>query len=134
MQNPSYACVEFADKSVQTLERVVFEQNYKEFQRIDRLIVVNQFALIQTNNFRGIEDRIDRRNNEVIESSIKESDIVLIAWGRNNRYTKRQREVMALIQGFPSKTLLYTSCHPSRARYDGFIQRYNMNSSKGKQL
>ncbi|WP_335917943.1 hypothetical protein [Shewanella chilikensis] len=37
MQNPSYACVEFADKSVQVLERVVFEKKYPEFEGVERL-------------------------------------------------------------------------------------------------
>jgi hypothetical protein len=54
MMNPSYACVEHADKSVQFMERVVFLKELPEFADVGRLIVVNQFAKIQTKDFQGL--------------------------------------------------------------------------------
>lgn len=51
MQNPSYAGEDVADKSVQFLEKVVFKKGLPEFDGMRRLIVVNQFAYIQTNDF-----------------------------------------------------------------------------------
>ena len=79
MQNPSYACVEITDKSVQVLERVIFEKDFKEFDGVERLIVVNQFAFIQTKDFIGTDDQIGCKNDESIASAINESEIVLIA-------------------------------------------------------
>jgi hypothetical protein len=50
MQNPSYANADVADKSVQFMEKVVFKKGLPEFEGVSRLIVVNQFARIQTND------------------------------------------------------------------------------------
>ena len=66
MQNPSYACVEYADKSVQVLERVIFEKQYPQFTGVERLIIVNLFAFIQTNDFSGKDDYIGERNDAAI--------------------------------------------------------------------
>lgn len=57
MQNPSYAGEEVADKSVQFMEKVVFQKGLPEFRDVRRLIVVNQFAYIETNNFEGRSDQ-----------------------------------------------------------------------------
>ncbi len=92
MQNPSYAGVEIADKSVQVLERVVFEKNIEEFNGVERLIIVNQFAFIQTNNFIGTDEQVGNRNNDAISEAIDESDIVLLAWGKANRFTHYQKQ------------------------------------------
>jgi hypothetical protein len=45
MQNPSYAGEDVADKSVQFMEKVVFQKGLAEFTDVRRLIVVNQFVL-----------------------------------------------------------------------------------------
>ena len=37
MQNPSYAGEDFADKSVQFMENVVFKKNFAEFEDVIRL-------------------------------------------------------------------------------------------------
>lgn len=124
MQNPSYACVEFADKSVQVLERVVFEKDFKEFLGIERLIIVNQFAFIKTNDFIGTDDQIGSRNDAAIRQVIEKSGIVLIAWGKNNRFVDRQNEILKILPSHHEKRLLQTSRHPSRVIYDGFIQEY----------
>lgn len=125
MQNPSYACVEFADKSVQVLERVVFEKDFEEFQDIERLIIVNQFAFIQTNDFMGTDDQIGPRNDVSIRQAIEQSDIILIAWGKDNRFVDRQNTILKIIRSYQGKRLLQTSRHPSRVIYEGFIQEYS---------
>ncbi|WP_295427016.1 DUF1643 domain-containing protein [uncultured Thiodictyon sp.] len=125
MQNPSYACVEFADKSVQVLERVVFEKDYREFQGVERLVVVNQFAFIQTNGFVGTDDQIGARNEVAIDQAIEQAEIVLVAWGKDNGYMQRQNDIIRIIQDHRGKSLLQTSRHPSRVIYDGFIQEFS---------
>lgn len=79
MQNPSYASVDIADKSVQVLERVIFEKGLVEFNGVERLIVVNQFAFIQTKDFIGTDAQIGTRNDQAIASAVDESEMVLIA-------------------------------------------------------
>jgi len=122
MQNPSYAGVEFADRSAQVLERVVFEKNYSGLQYVGRLIIVNQFAFIQTNNFVGTDDQIGRRNSHYLKQAIKASEIIIIAWGKDNRFYSRQDEILQIVN--KNKLILQTSRHPSRVIYDGFIQPY----------
>lgn len=122
MQNPSYASEEIADKSVQFMEKNVFTRGLPEFKGVGRLIVVNQFARIQTNKFRGLPFEIGLKNNRAIEDAIRESDIVIIAWGKANRFEERKEFVMNLLRGMPGKQLYLTKTHPSRGRYDGFIQ------------
>ncbi|MBF0631962.1 MAG: DUF1643 domain-containing protein [Magnetococcales bacterium] len=124
MQNPSYAREEYADRSVQVLERVVFEHGLKEFEGAVRLIVVNLFAYIKTNNFVGTDAEIGSKNNDVISKAFKESNIILIAWGKSNHFTKRKDYVTSLIKNMEDKTILETSCHPSRVKYDDFIQPF----------
>jgi len=124
MQNPSYACVEFADKSVQVLERVVFEKRYEQFVGVERLIVVNQFAFIKTNDFIGKAEQIGERNKVAIENSLDEADIILIAWGKDNRFTGIQEAILEMVREHNGKILLQTSRHPSRVIYGGFIQEY----------
>ena len=125
MQNPSYANVEIADKSVQVLERVVFERGLKEFQDVERLIIVNQFAFIQTNNFVGTNEQIGTKNNDAISYAIEEADIVLIAWGKDNEFVERQNYILKIINSKKNKKLLKTSRHPSRVIYKDFIQEYS---------
>lgn len=124
MQNPSYAAVDIADKSVQVLEKVVFEKNLEEFSGVERLIVVNQFAFIQTNDFVGTEEQIGNRNVKAISDAIDEADIVLIAWGRDNNFVQRKSDILEVVQAKKGKILLQTSRHPSRVIYDGFIQQF----------
>ncbi len=123
MQNPSYAGIGIADRSVQVLERVVFEKNLEEFKSVERMIVVNQFAFIQTKNFVGTNGQIGTGNDDVISEAINESEIILIAWGKKNIFTQRQIKIINIVQNTKNKTLLQTSRHPSRVIYDGFIQQ-----------
>lgn len=124
MQNPSYACEEFADKSVQVLERVIFEKNLNEFKDVERLIIVNQFGFIQTNNFVGTDAQIGELNEIAINNALKDADIILIAWGKDNKYMHLQKEILNMIRNSGEKILLQTSRHPSRVIYKGFIQKY----------
>ena len=121
MQNPSYAGEEEADKSVQLLEKSIFELALPEFKNVGRLIIVNQFARVQTNDFVGESTEIGERNDAAISSAISESDIVLIAWGSSNRFMERKKFVLDQIKPQKSKKLYQTRMHPSRGRYEGFI-------------
>lgn len=124
MQNPSVAGIKVADKSVQILERVVFEKDYKEFFGVERLVIVNQFALIQTKDFVETANAIGSENDRFVNDGIKESEPVLIAWGKDNGFQKRQSDILNMLQKYQKKTLLQTSTHPSRVRYRGFIQPF----------
>lgn len=124
MQNPSYAGEDKADKSVQFLEKVIFRRGLPEFHGAQRLIVVNQFAYIETNNFEGRLDQIGAKNNFTIESALKEADIVILAWGSGNKFKDRQDFVINLLKQIKGKQLFKTKMHPSRGRYDGFIQPF----------
>lgn len=124
MQNPSYASVAIADRSVQVLERVVFEKALAEFDGVERLIVVNQFAFIQTKDFIGTDDQIGEINDDAIGKAVDESEIVLIAWGKENSFLQRQKRILEIVRAKNGKTLLQTSRHPSRVIYDGFIQPF----------
>ncbi len=122
MQNPSYAGEEAADKSVQFMEKNVFELGLPEFKDVERLIVVNQFARIQTNDFVGLPSDIGRKNDQAIEFALKESKIIIIGWGVGNRFEARKEFVLGLLKRMRSKKLYQTRMHPSRGRYAQFIQ------------
>ena len=124
MQNPSYANEHVADKSVQFMEKVVFKEGLPEFEGVRRLIVVNQFAHIQTNDFQGLSHEIGALNDAAIKDALHESDIVILGWGSSNRFEERKAFVLGLLGEMKQKTLFKTRMHPSRGRYDGFIQPY----------
>lgn len=122
MQNPSTADEELADKSVQFLEKLAFEKNTTELASVYRLIIVNQFARVQTTGFCGHKDDIGPKNDSHIQRAISESDIVLIAWGKTNRFKKRQSHIKEMLQNLPKKIRIYsTASHPSRASYDNLL-------------
>ena len=124
MQNPSYANEHVADKSVQFMEKVVFRKGLPEFEGVRRLIVVNQFAHIQTNDFQGLPHEIGVLNDAAIKDALYESDIVILGWGSANRFDERKAFVLGLLGEMKQKTLFKTRMHPSRGRYEGFIQPY----------
>jgi hypothetical protein len=121
MQNPSRADGNVADKSVKFMETVVFQKNLPEFVGVQRLIVVNQFAHVQTKDFRGLPSEIGSKNNAAIKSALEESDIIILGWGVGNRFKERQTFIRKLISKMEGKRLFETKKHPSRAGYDGFI-------------
>lgn len=121
MQNPSYAGEDVADKSVQFMEKVVFERGLPEFRDVRRLIVVNQFARIQTNDFQGLPHEIGPLNDSAIRDALDEADIVIIGWGTSNRFEARKAFVLGLLSEMKHKTVFKTRMHPSRGRYEGFI-------------
>ena len=122
MQNPSYAGEDVADKSVQFMEKVVFKKGLPEFAGVRRLIVVNQFARIQTNDFAGLPHEIGTLNDAAIKDAMQESDIVILGWGSANRFEERKAFVLGLLGEMKQKVLFKTRMHPSRGRYEGFIQ------------
>lgn len=124
MQNPSYANEDRADKSVQFMEKVVFLKNLPEFRGAKRLIVMNQFAYIETHNFEGRSNQIGVENNSAIESALKESDVIILGWGSGNKFKDRQDFVIGLLKKLKGKKIFKTRMHPSRGRYQGFIQPF----------
>ena len=126
MQNPSYAGEDRADKSVQFMEKVVCQKELPEFSGVRRLIVVNQFALIQTNDFQGLPNEVGEFNDAAIRAALHESDIVILGWGSANRFEDRKAFVLGLLAEMKSKTVFKTRMHPSRGRYKDFIQPYSI--------
>ncbi len=124
MQNPSVAGSEFADKSVQFLETLIFQKEYPEFAKVSKILIVNQFARIQTKNFKGRTSDIGPENDKHILKAICKSDIILIAWGKTNPYTKRQQAIQDMIKASENKRILMTKKHPSRGSYQDFILTY----------
>jgi hypothetical protein len=124
MQNPSYAGEDVADKSVQFMEKVVFKKGLTEFSGVHRLIVVNQFAYIQTKDFLGLPHQVGVDNNAAIKRALNESEIVILAWGSGNRFEERKAFVLRLLGEIEQQTIFKTKMHPSRGRYDGFIQPF----------
>jgi hypothetical protein len=122
MQNPSCAGEEKADKSVQFMEKNVFELGLPEFKGVERLIVVNQFARIQTKNFVGLPRDIGAKNNKAVETALEESEIIIIGWGVGNRFEAQREFVLGLLKRMRGKRLYKTKMHPSRGRYAEFIQ------------
>ena len=111
-KNPSVANAEIADKSVQFLEKLIFTKRYSEFRNVKKIIIVNQFAFIKTHDFSGSESHIGQENDAHILAAIRESDIVLIAWGRSNRYSERKAVVNTMLAAHSGKTLLETKKSP----------------------
>jgi len=126
MQNPSVADNLVADKSVQFLEKIIFTRNLPQFEKVSKIIIVNQFARIQTKNFQGSKADIGPGNDEQIRDAIRQSDTVLIAWGKTNPYKDRQDAILKMVGEFPEKQLLMTKKHPSRGSYDDFIIPYSV--------
>lgn len=127
MQNPSVACVEVADKSVQFLEKLILEdKGYKEFKGVNKIIIVNQFAYVKTNSFNGNDEYIGKENDFHIRNAIDEADIILIAWGVSNKYKNRQEQIITTIKDLGKKEVYKTKKHPSRGRYHDFIDKYSI--------
>ncbi len=122
MMNPSYANEEIADRSVQFMERVVLQRGLPEFKGVRRLIVVNQFAYIQTHQFNGLPHEIGPLNDSAIKKAFQESEIIIVGWGCANPFEERKSFVMDLLRKTRGKKLFRTKKHPSRAGYEGFIQ------------
>ena len=124
MQNPSVAGEQIADKSVQFLEKLIFEKNLSEFREVSQCIIVNQFARVQTRDFKGKPQDIGKENDICIEKAVRASDIILIAWGKRNPFSERQQAIHKLLQKFGKKEILMTRKHPSRGRYIDFIMPF----------
>ena len=126
MQNPSVANNKIADRSVKFLEKLIFTKGYNEFRNVKKIIIVNQFAFIQTTDFKGLESDIGEKNDGHILEAIRESDTVLIAWGRGNSYSERKTAINNMLAEHSGKTLLETNKHPSRGTYTNFVKAYSI--------
>ena len=122
MQNPSVADETIADKSVQFLEKLTFQKSTEELASVYRLIIVNQFAYVQTNDFVGTLADVGPDNDSHVRKAIGASDIVLIAWGKTNRYKDRQTAIKNMLRRFTNLALYETAKHPSRGFYDNFLR------------
>ena len=125
MQNPSYANEEIADRSVQFMERIVLTSRLPQFPGEGKVTVVNLYAYIQTKDFVPAPEKIGPRNDQAIEDAIRESEIVILAWGSSKSLLERELFVMALLDKYPGKRLFKTKSHPSRGRYEGFIMPFH---------
>jgi len=124
MQNPSIADDKIADKSVQFLETLIFHKNYPEFEKVSHFTIVNQFARIQTKDFEGKDKDIGPDNDLYIRKAIQQSNIILIAWGKSNPYSKRQQDILSMITSFERKKVFMTKKHPSRGTYHDFLRPF----------
>ena len=127
MLNPSIADENQADKSVQFLEKLIFEKSTSYFKNVTTLSIVNLFAFIQTRHFEGKPEQVGPKNNHYLEVSIAAADIVLIAWGKTCVYPERQSMVMRLLDTYPEKDILITKSHPSRGTYQNFVRPIDVN-------
>ncbi len=124
MQNPSVANETRADKSVQFLEKLLFQIKPAPFGRVGQLLIVNQFAFIQTRGFRGVEQKVGPENDRYLQQAVLEANLVLMAWGKSNPYTSRKWVINELLQSKNREVLYQTKAHPSRGRYSRFIAPY----------
>ena len=124
MQNPSDANENVADKSVQFIEKLIFDEDYKEFENVCKIIVVNQFAYIRKKGFKGDYGAIGPENDKYVKSAINESNIILVAWGKSNSYRDRQEAINCKLRLTNNKKMYKTKKHPSRGFYKNFISDY----------
>ena len=125
MLNPSIANDKQADKSVQFLEKLIFEKPSSYFKNISGLTIVNLFAYIQTRNFEGSPEQVGPLNDQYLQMAISEADMVLIAWGKTCDYPERQAFVMKALEKTPEKPVFITNSHPSRGTYKDFVRPVN---------
>lgn len=130
MMNPSYANEEIADKSVQFMERIVLAKGMPQFKGVKKLIVVNQFAFIQTHKFTGQEHEVGEKNDAAIKKAFKESQIIILGWGCANPFKERIQFAHEVLKKLKRKKLYQTKKHPSRAGYEGFILPFSLKSFK----
>lgn len=121
MLNPSVADENRADKSVQFLEKLIFETRSPHFNRVGRLTIVNLFAFIQTHQFEGNTRKIGPLNDQYLHRAISEADLVLIGWGKTCKHPERQEVVKKFLEEFPKKPVFITKTHPSRGTYRDFV-------------
>lgn len=117
MQNPSYANEKIADKSVQLMEKIVFELGLPGFRNVEKLTVVNLFGRVQTRNFKGLDSDIGSGNDEAIQKAFEESKIIIIAWGLSNRFKERKKVVLEILRKIKGKKIFKTESHPSRGKF-----------------
>ncbi|MBT8179706.1 MAG: DUF1643 domain-containing protein [Eudoraea sp.] len=124
MLNPSVADETRADKSVQFLEKLMFEKASPYFENVSKLSIVNLFAYIQTRDFEGRPEQVGPLNDQYLQETIDAADIVLIAWGKSAGHQQRKNSVLEVLERYPGKTILVTKIHPSRGHYGNFIDKY----------
>lgn len=124
MLNPSVASEKQADKSVQFLEKLIFEKVAPHFSEVSELWIVNLYAYVQTRYFKGMPEQVGEQNDHYLDTAIAAADIVLLAWGKTCSHPDRQAKVMELLSNYPEKVLLVTRRHPSRGQYENFVAEF----------
>ncbi len=127
MQNPSDANEEIADKSVQFLERLIFDSRHRVFGPVRKIHIVNLFALVKKKDFKAADACIGPENDKVIAQCVEDSEIVLLAWGKNKDNNKRIETILNLLATAENKELFASKKHPSRGYYQDFIVPYTVD-------
>ena len=120
MLNPSKATADRADRTITKCIGFTKRWGYGGF------IVGNLFAYIETNSIElgNIKNPIGPENDKHLTRIIKQSEIVVCAWGNRGPYMGRDRSVLALmkrlgVQPYCLKvTKIGTPFHPLYVGYD----------------
>lgn len=126
MQNPSNANEKVAYKSVHFIENLIFDKNNKEFENVSKIIVVNQFAYVKTKDFKGGREFLGPENDEYIKSAINEADVILVAWGKSNKYDYRKVSINQMLRLTSNKKMYETISHPSMPSYNNILRDYTI--------
>lgn len=108
MLNPSIANVLKNDLSINRCLNFLIDNNYGSLE------VVNLFAYIETDSSK-LSARIEfigSRNDGYIQLAVESADIVIVAWGSDNDYRNRKREVWNRFLN--NKTIYYFEDDSSR--------------------
>jgi len=93
MLNPSIANELKNDLSVNRCLNFLIDNNYGSLE------IVNLFAYIETdsNNLRTNQEYIGSENDNYICEAIVNSETIIVAWGSDNEYRIRKRQVLSII-------------------------------------
>lgn len=112
LKNPSSATEQYADKTIQNVEREI----YRLFPAAARVKIVNLFAIRATDTLdvrrvidhHGVGWAIGHDNDFALQGAIEESDQVVAAWGAQSRiltapYERRVKQVVRMLDGHRQK-------------------------------
>ncbi|RKD25807.1 hypothetical protein BEP19_02390 [Ammoniphilus oxalaticus] len=89
MLNPSVANVLKNDLSINRCLNFCIDNDYGSLE------VVNLFAYIETDSKKlsAQSENVGVENNKYLQSAIETADTIIVAWGSDNQYKTRKREV-----------------------------------------
>ncbi|HKK67143.1 MAG TPA: DUF1643 domain-containing protein [Bacteroidales bacterium] len=130
LKNPSSADESRADATIRKVETYV----YKHFPRVNKLSILNMFAIRATDvkevnqllNEYGTAYITGPENNARIERVFSESDHIICAWGNNNgikpaAYFERVKEVTRLIQNSGKPARCVSGPKPTKQPLHGLM-------------